>query len=252
MAPEEDGEPKSFWEHLEDLRGTLWKSLIALTVAFLIALAFANRILRFLTSPLHQVTNHPENFLQSLNVTDSFVLSMKIALYAGLILATPAICYFIGQFVLPALRPKEKQVLWPAFAWGTILFVVGCGMCFFLMVPQTLRAFIQMSHWLGIEPRWTIESYISFVIQFMLMCGLTFEIPLVVVILVHVGALSYQTVRKGRKILIFLAFAIASFLAPPDPLSMILMALPLVGLFEIAIWLSWFTERKRKTGSYDS
>ena len=169
-----------------------------------------------------------------------------------LILAMPVICYFIGQFVLPALRPKERQALWPAFAWGTLLFVMGCGMCFVFMVPQTLRAFIQMSHWLGIEPRWTIESYISFVIQFMLMCGLTFEIPLVVVILVHVGVLSYQTVRQGRKILIFVAFAIASFLAPPDPLSMILMAAPLVVLFELAIWLSWFAERRRRAKSYES
>ena len=114
------------------------------------------------------------------------------------------------------------------------------------MIPQTLRAFFQASHWLGIEPRWTIESYISFVTQFALMVGLTFEVPLVVVILVQVGLLSYETVHKGRKIFVALSFAIAAFLAPPDPLSMILMAAPLVVLFEIAIWLSWFTERRKQ------
>ena len=242
---EGEGELKSFWDHLDDLRGTLWKSIVALAVAFLIALAFANRILGVLTNPLRTVTSHPEIFLQSLNVTDSFVLSMKIAFYTGLIIAAPAICYFLGQFILPALRANEKRLMWPAFAWGTLLFVAGCAACLFLMVPQTLRAFIRASRWLGIEPRWTIESYIGFITQFVLMCGLTFEIPLVMVILVRMGLLSYQTVRKGRKVLVAIAFAIAAFLAPPDPLSMILMALPLVLLFEIAIWLSWFSQRKR-------
>jgi sec-independent protein translocase protein TatC len=243
----DDGPVKPFVEHLEDLRGALFKILGALFVGFNIALLSANRILAFMTQPLRQVTDHPEKFLQSLNVTDSIVLSMKIALYVGLIISAPAICYFVGQFILPALRPKEKRMMWTAFAWGTLLFLAGCATCFFLIVPQTLRAFIQASRWLGIEPRWTIESYISFISQFVLMCGLTFEIPLVVVVLVRMGFLSYQTVRKGRKVFVALAFTIAAFLAPPDPLSMMLMAAPLVLLFEIAIWLSWFSQRNRKT-----
>jgi sec-independent protein translocase protein TatC len=243
----EDGHVKPFVEHLEDLRTTLFKILGALFVGFNIALLSARHIMVFLTRPLRRVTDHPENFLQSLNVTDSFVLSMKIALYVGLMIAAPAICYFLGQFILPALRPKEKRLLWPAFAWGTLLFLAGCATCFFLMIPRTLWAFIQASRWLGIEPRWTIESYIGFVTQFMLMCGLTFEIPLVVVVLVRMGFLSYETVRKGRKIFIAIAFAIAAFLAPPDPLSMMLMAAPLVVLFEVAIWLSWFSQRGRES-----
>ena len=246
QSPEDGGEVKSFWEHLEDLRSTLWKSLLALGIAFLLTLGFANRILIFLTNPLRQVTDHPENFLQSLNVADSFVLPMKIAFYAGLLLAAPAICIFVGQFILPALRQQEKQALWPSFFFGTFLFMSGVAACYYFMVPQTLRAFIRGSQWLGIEPRWTIDSYLGFVTQFMLMCGVTFEIPLVMVILVRIGVLSYNTVRKSRKILIFVAFAISSFLAPPDPMSMIVMALPLVVLFEIAIWLSWFVERRRK------
>jgi len=242
-----DGGPvKPFVEHLEDLRGTLFKILGALFVGFNVALLSANHILSFLTRPLRQVTDHPEKFLLSLNVTDSLVLSMKIALYVGLIISAPAICYFLGEFILPALRPREKRLMWPAFAWGTLLFLAGCATCFFLIVPQTLRAFIQASRWLGIEPRWTIDSYIGFITQFVLMCGLTFEIPLVMVILVRIGLLSYQTVRKGRKVLAAIAFTIAAFLAPPDPLSMMLMAAPLLVLFEIAIWLSWFSQRKTK------
>jgi len=249
---DDEGAIKTFWEHLDDLRGTVFKSLIALAITFHLSLAFANRILKVLTWPLRRVTDHPENFLLSLNVTDSFVLSVKLALYVGLLFAAPVMLYFVGQFVLPALKPKEKRLLWPGFAAGTILFIVGAVSCFVFIIPQTLHAFIEASHWLGIEPRWTIDSYIGFITQFTLMTGLTFEIPLVILILVRLGVVGYETVRKGRKFLIFLAFVIAAFLAPPDPLSMLLMALPLVVLFEITIWLSWFTERRRKTKSYDS
>ncbi len=251
-ASEDGGAVKTFWEHLDDLRGTVFKSLFALAITFHLALAFANRILNVITWPLRRVTDHPENFLLSLNVTDSFVLSVKLAFYVGLVFAAPAILYFVGQFVLPALRPKEKRLLWPGFAGGTVLFILGAVSCFVFVVPQTLRAFIQASRWLGIEPRWTIDSYISFVAQFTLMTGLTFEIPLVILILVRLGVVGYETVRKGRKILLLLAFVVAAFLAPPDPLSMILMALPLVVLFEITIWLSWFAERRRRARSYDS
>jgi sec-independent protein translocase protein TatC len=243
---EDGGALKTFWEHLDDLRGTVFKSLLALAITFHLALAFANRIIELITWPLRRATDHPENFLLSLNVTDSFVLSVKLAFYVGLVLAAPAILYFVGQFVLPALKPGEKRLLWPGFAAGTILFIMGAAGCFFFIVPQTLRAFILASHWLKIEPRWTIDSYIGFVTQFTLMSGLTFEIPLVMLILVRLGVLGYATVRKGRKILLLFAFVVAAFLAPPDPLSMVLMALPLVVLFEITIWLSWFAERRRK------
>jgi sec-independent protein translocase protein TatC len=242
---EDGGAVKTFWEHLDDLRGTVFKCLFALAITFHLALAFANRILKVITWPLRRVTDHPENFLLSLNVTDSFVLSVKLAFYVGLVFAAPAILYFVGQFVLPALRPKEKRLLWPGFAAGTVLFITGTVSCFLFIIPQTLRAFIQASRWLGIEPRWTIDSYISFVTQFSLMTGLTFEIPLVILILVRLGVIGYEAVRKGRKMLVLLAFVVTAFLAPPDPLSMILMALPLVVLFEITIWLSWYAERRR-------
>jgi len=238
---------KTFWGHLDDLRGTLFKSLIALAITFHVALAFANRILAVITWPLRRVTDHPENYLLSLNVTDSFVLSVKLAFYVGLVVAAPAILYFVGQFVLPALRPKEKHLLWPSFAAGTLLFVCGGVGCFLFIVPRTVWAFIEASHWLGIEPHWTIDSYISFVSQFTLMTGLTFEMPLVILILVRLGVLGYATVRKGRKVFILLAFVVGAFLAPPDPLSMLLMALPLLVLFEITIWLSWFSDRRRKS-----
>jgi sec-independent protein translocase protein TatC len=112
-------------------------------------------------------------------------------------------------------------------------------------VPQTLRVFIKYSEWLQIEPKWTVTSYVSFVTQFMLSVGLTFEAPLVILILVRLGILSQRALRGGRKMMIAAAVVVAAILAPPDPFSMMLMALPLVIVFEITIWLAWFVERRQ-------
>ena len=195
--------------------------------------------------PLYQILPTPENFLQSLNVTDSFVMAMKLAFYGGLLLGAPFIFYHLAQFILPALKRHEKRMVVPVFVFGTLLFVAGAACCYYLMVPQTLRVFIKYSEWLQIEPKWTVTSYVSFVTQFMLSVGLTFEAPLVILILVRLGILSQRTLRGGRKVMIAVAVVVAAVLAPPDPLSMILMAIPLVVVFEITIWLAWFVERRR-------
>lgn len=248
-AEEGEGERKSFIEHLEDLRRMLFRMLGTLFITFNLCLVFANRLLRWLEQPLYQSVPQPERFLISLNVTDSFVLAMKMAFYGGLVLATPVLLYFLAQFVVPALKRREKSMLWPVCIWGTLLFLAGVAMCFFWIVPQTLRAFIKYSEWMGIEPKWTVTSYVEFVTQFMLAMGVTFEVPLVILILVRLGIMSAATVRRGRKVCIAIAVAIAAIVAPPDPLSMLLMSLPLIALFEVTIWVSVFVERRRPHAS---
>jgi len=245
VTEEDEGLVKPFFEHLEDLRKTLMRILGCLFITFNVCLVFANRILFFLERPLYHILHTPGSFLQSLNVTDSFVLAMKLAFYGGLLLGAPPIFYYLAQFILPALKRHEKRLVLPVFVLGTLLFVAGAACCYFLMVPQTLRVFIKYSEWLQIEPKWTITSYVSFVTQFMLSVGLTFEAPLVLLILVRLGILSQRALRGGRKMMIAAAVVIAAILAPPDPLSMMLMALPLVVVFEITIWLAWFVERRQ-------
>lgn len=244
--PVDEVEVKSFGEHLEDLRAMLFKTLAALFVGFNICLVFANRLLFFLEQPLYRVVDKPERFLQSLNVTDSFVLAMKMAFYGGLVLTMPVLVYFIAQFVLPALKPREKKLLFPICFFGALLFLSGVALCFFWIIPQTLKAFIQYSEWMKIEPHWTVGSYIEFVTQFMLAMGLTFEVPLLVLVLVQLGIVSAATVRKGRKVCVAIAVVISAIVAPPDPLSMVLMALPLIALFEVTIWVAWLLDRQKR------
>jgi len=239
-------EVKSFTDHLDDLRAMLFKTLAALFIGFNICLVYANRLLRLIEQPLYQSVAQPERFLQSLNVTDSFVLAMKMAFYGGLVLTMPILLYFIAQFVLPALKPREKKLLLPVCFFGALLFLAGVALCFFWVVPQTLKAFIKYSEWMHIEPHWTVGSYVEFVTQFMLAMGLTFEVPLVLLVLVQLGIVKAATIRKGRKVFIAVAVVISAIVAPPDPLSMVLMSLPLIALFEVTIWVAWLMDRKKQ------
>ena len=235
---------KPFVDHLEDLRRTLIRIAVAWFVGFNVCLIFANRVFAFLIAPLKRVMPNPENCLQSLNVTDSFVLAVKLAAYGGLILTLPLIFYFIARFILPALKPKERSAIIPAFIIGAGLFITGAGACYYAMVPQTLRAFIKYSEWLGIKPQWTVSSYIGFVTQFMLSVGVTFEVPLVILILVRLGIVRAATVARSRRIMVAVAVVLAAVLAPPDPLSMVVMAIPLIIMFELTARLAGWVEIK--------
>jgi sec-independent protein translocase protein TatC len=246
--PDEDGEGmvKPFWEHLEDLRWTLIKSIIALFVGFNICMVFANRILNFLTAPLYRVVPNPENFLQSFEVMGGFMLWMKLSFYGGLVLAAPFIFYYLTQFVLPALKHKEKQLIMPIFAYGTALFIGGAATTYYGLLVPALKAFVQYNKWLHIKANWRVESYVEFVTQFMLAMGITFEMPLVILILVRLGIISAATVQRSWKVMIVISGVIAAIVAPADPGSMLLMMLPMGVLIVITIWLAWVVEGRRK------
>jgi len=244
---------KPFWEHLEDLRWMLIKSIIALFVGFNICMVFANRILKFLTAPLYSVgIPNPENFLQTFDVMGGFMLWMKLSFYGGLVLAAPFIFYYLTQFVLPALKRNEKKLVMPVFIYGTLLFAAGAAVTYYGLLVPALKAFFQYNKWLNIQSNWRVESYVEFVTQFMLAMGLTFEMPLVVLVLVRIGIISAATVQRSWKIMIVVSAVIAAIVAPADPGSMLLMMLPMGVLIIITIWLAWIVEGRRKKSRGES
>jgi len=282
---------KPFWEHLEDLRWTLIKSIIALFIGFNICMVFAKQILQFLKAPLHDVyasevsTNAPsllistnittvggqavnsvvtnltqtsgasaipDDFLQTFDVMGGFMLWMKLALYGGIVLAGPFMFYFLAQFVLPALKRQEKKLVTPVFIYGTLLFMAGAAVTYYGLLPTALKAFLQYNKWLEIKSNWRVESYIEFVTQFMLAMGLTFEMPLVVLVLVRLGIISAATVQRSWRIMVVVAGVIAAIVAPADPGSMLLMMLPMIVLILITIWLAWIIEGRRKKARGES
>lgn len=184
--------------------------------------------------------------LTSLKPTETFMLSMKLAFFAGIILAFPLLLYFILQFILPGLHQHEKRVLWPALVIGFGLFLSGVLFSYFLVLPKTLIFFFEWSSTLGVENEWRIGDYITFTTQFTLLFGAAFELPVVVMVLVKLGLLGYDTMKRTRTYAIVAILIIAGVLTPtPDIMTQLLMGVPMVILYEICIWLAWFDKRKR-------
>ncbi|OQB91931.1 MAG: Sec-independent protein translocase protein TatC [Verrucomicrobia bacterium ADurb.Bin118] len=154
--------------------------------------------------------------------------------------------YFIGQFVLPALKVKEKEFVLRAIGIGAFLFLLGMAFCYFIMLQVALGATVQFSAWMGFyADEWRAEDYISFVCIFMLVMGVSFELPIVILALVKVGLLDFQKLNNFRAYWVVLELVICAFLTPSgDPFTMFLMAIPLHLLYEISILISWYWARK--------
>lgn len=185
--------------------------------------------------------------MSALRPTETFMLSMKLSFFAGIILAFPLLLLYILQFVLPGLHANEKRVLWPAMLIGFGLFLSGVCFAYYVVLPRALMFFYEWSGSLGVSNDWRIGEYISFATQFTLLFGLSFELPVVVMVLVKLGILSYETMSKTRSYAVLGIFVTAAVLTPtPDALTLVLMALPMLVLYELCIWLAWLDRRKNR------
>ena len=185
--------------------------------------------------------------LSSLKPTETFMLSMKLALYAGIVVAFPLLLMFVLQFVLPGLHEHERKVMWPAMAVGFGLFIGGVLFAYFLVLPKALLFFYEWSGNLGVSNEWRIGEYITFATQFTLLFGLSFELPVVVMVFVKLGLLTYDTMSRTRTYAILAIYIAAAVITPtPDIMTLNLMALPMLLLYEICIWLAWFDRKKAR------
>ena len=185
--------------------------------------------------------------MSALKPTEGFMLSMKLAFVSGIVLSFPLLLMYILQFVLPGLHSHEKRVLWPAMGVGFGLFLGGSIFAYFMVLPRTLLFFYQWSGDMGISNDWRIGEYISFATQFTLLFGVAFELPVVVMVLVKLGLLGYETMAKTRSYAIVAIFIAAAVLTPtPDIPTQCIMAAPMLVLYEICIWLAWFDRRKKR------
>ncbi len=185
--------------------------------------------------------------MSALKPTEGFMLSMKLSFVAGIVVSFPLLLLFILQFVLPGLHSHEKRVLWPAMSIGFGLFLTGTAFAYYLVLPRALLFFAEWSGDMGISNDWRIGEYISFATQFTLLFGASFELPVVVMVFVKLGLLTYETMSKTRSYAIVAIFIAAAVLTPtPDMLTMTLMAAPMIILYEICIWLAYFDRKKNR------
>lgn len=183
--------------------------------------------------------------MQALKPTEGFMLSIKLAFFAGIVVSFPFLLYFLLQFVLPGMHATERRALWPAMLIGFGLFLSGVFFSYFIVLPKVLEFFHEYSAEMKIENEWRIGYYISFATQFTLIFGLSFELPVLVMTLVKLGILNCEMMRRTRAYAILAIFVIAAIITPtPDAFTLCLLAGPMVVLYEICIWLAYFMDKK--------
>jgi sec-independent protein translocase protein TatC len=174
-----------------------------------------------------------------------FVVAFKVAMYGGLVFASPFIFYFILQFALPALKQKEKKYGGRALSIAVVLFLMGVAFCYFFLMPFALAASAKYSNWLGLGADWwTAESYIGFVCMFMLGMGLGFEMPVVILLLVKIGIVDHKALAGFRRYMIVINLVLGAVLTTPEIITQILMFIPLQLLYELSVWIAWYWERR--------
>jgi sec-independent protein translocase protein TatC len=200
------------------------------------------------TAPSPEIDNRGNlRLMSALKPTETFMLSMKLSFFAGIVVSFPLLLMYVLQFVLPGLHSNEKHVLWPSLAVGFGLFLGGVLFAYYGVLPRALGFFYEWSGKLGVSNDWRIGEYITFATQFTLLFGLSFELPVVVMVLVKLGLLSYETMSRTRSYAIVAIFVAAAILTPtPDIFTLSLMAAPMIVLYEICIWLAWWDGRKAR------
>jgi sec-independent protein translocase protein TatC len=178
---------------------------------------------------------------------DSFMSILHLAFFGGLFLASPFVMYFIGQFVMPALKIVEKKYFLRAFWFGLGLFLIGVSFAYFVIMPPAIKFAELTSNLMGISSQiWKAEDFFSFEVKFMLGMGLGFELPVVLLALVKIGLLNYAKLKSMRRYMIVGNLILGALLTTPEPFTQVIMAAALQMLFEVAVWIAWYWERREK------
>ncbi|NIJ07638.1 sec-independent protein translocase protein TatC [Sphingomonas vulcanisoli] len=233
-------------DHLIELRRRLLWSILALAIAFGICLYFVRPIFSFLVHPLIRAG---QNKLIYTQLFEAFFVEMKVAFFSALMLSFPIIANQLWQFVAPGLYKKERNALLP-FLWATpVLFTMGAALAYYVAIPMALHFLLGFQGNLGgvqQEALPSIASYLSLVMQFLFGFGIAFLVPVLLMILERAGLVTRKQLVQFRRYAIVANTAVAALLAPPDLGSMVLLAVPLILLYELALIGIWFTEKRRK------
>lgn len=188
--------------------------------------------------------------LKNYGPISAFMVALKLAVYGGLVIAAPFVIFFIGQFVLPALKVREKAFIYRVAGFGSVLFFAGLAFCYLLIVQVALMASVQFSQWMGFgADEWRAEDYVSFVSKFMLGMGLSFQLPLVILTMVKVGFVDHETLSRSRAYFIVGNLVASAVITPSgDPLTMVLMAVPLQLLYEGSLLIArrWARQERER------
>ncbi len=237
-SPEDElaGTEQPFVTHLMELRDRLVRAMIAVGVAALILALYPGpaALYDILAQPL--VANLPKGAtLIATSVISPFMVPLKILMMAAFLIALPVVLYQLWAFIAPGLYAHEKKLVMPLVISSTLLFFIGVAFCYFFVFGQVFK-FIQGFAPKSITAAPDIEAYLSFVLSMFLAFGMTFEVPIAVVVLARMGVVSVAKLKEFRGYFVVLAFVVAAVVTPPDVVSQLALAIPMCILYELGIW----------------
>ena len=236
-------------EHLVELRRRLIWAVVSFGLCFGVCFAFATPIFNFLTQPLHHaLVGKPNDHLIYTALTEVFFTNVKIGMFGGVCLGFPAIAAQIWIFVAPGLYKHEKRAFLPFLLWTPVLFTMGAAFVYYVMLPFSIKFFAgyqvpATATAMGIQLQAKVSDYLDLVMTLIFAFGLTFQLPVLLSLLAKVGIVGAKALREMRRYAIVALFAVAAIFTPPDAISMMSLAVPLVLLYEVSIISVVFIER---------
>ena len=220
-------------EHLLELRRRLVYAAMGVALCFIAIVPFAQQLYAFVAQPLMSVL--PENTsMIATDVVAPFFVPIKVAMMAAFLVTLPNTLYQIWAFVAPALYQNEKRLIAPLILSSVTLFFSGMAFCYFLVFPVMFKFFAGVTP-LGVNMATDIDKYLSFILTLFLAFGITFEVPVAVILLNRMGVVPLETLQAARPYIIVISFILAAIFTPPDILSQILLAIPMIVLYELGV-----------------
>ena len=235
MSEADPGE-QSLVSHLLELRSRLLKSVLAISAVFLALLPFSDALYTALAEPLLR-TLPAGSQLVAIEVTSGFFVPMKLTFFAALVITAPFALYQAWAFVAPGLYQREKRLARPILVAATVLFYAGCAFTFFALLP-VMFAYLASTAPAGVRMMTDISHYLDFVLVMLLAGGVSFEVPVGVIIAVILGWVSAKQLSEWRGYVVVAIFVIAAILTPPDGLSQIMLAVPMCLLYEAGVLMA--------------
>ena len=235
-------------DHLIELRRRLVRAVLALGVAFAVCLYFADDIFGFLVYPLYSAFPPGEGRLIYTRLYEAFFTEVKVALFAAFFVSFPIIANQLWAFIAPGLYAKEKRAFLPFLIATPILFTMGASLAYFVVMPTAFKWFLGfegMSGGLQQEALPSMAEYLDLVMRFILAFGISFLLPVLLLLLNRAGLVSREDLMKARRYVVVGVFVLSAVITPPDAISQLLLAIPLLLLFEGSLVLMWFSDRKK-------
>ncbi len=242
----------SFTSHFIELRSRLLNSLIFIFIVFVISYIFAEQIYNFLVEPYAKAVRD-EQISRRLIFTalhETFITYIKVAFFAAIFLGSPVLLIQIYKFIAPGLYKNEKRAILPYLISTPILFLLGGLLVYFLVMPLAIKFFLSFeslgsSTSLPIQLEAKVNEYLSLVMRLIFAFGISFQLPILLNLLARIGVVNSDYLRTRRRYVIVIIFALAAILTPPDPITQVGLAIPLLLLYELSIFTVKFTEKKR-------